>query len=82
MEDLEESIRRAQQTANITPQDHPDLADWLNSFERLLYLSSHPGYHDEALKSFSKHWNCLNGIPFHLLASALGAIQLLKQRNN
>jgi hypothetical protein len=54
MEELEELIRRAQRAANITLQDHPDLADWLNDFERRLYLSSHPGRHDEALKSFSK----------------------------
>ena len=32
MEDLKESIRRAQQAANITPQYHRDLANW---FEQL-----------------------------------------------
>jgi len=31
MEDLEDSIRRAQQAVNITPQDHPDLAMYLNN---------------------------------------------------
>ncbi len=82
MEDLEESIRRAQQAVDITPQDHPDLAGRLNNFGRRLCLSSQPGYSDQALESFRNSWNCLNGIPFHRVASALQVIWLLKQRSH
>jgi len=82
MEDLEESIRRAQQVVDITPQDHPDLAGWLNNLGRCLCLSSQPGYSDQALESFQNSWNCLNGIPFDRVASALQAIQLLKQQSH
>jgi len=81
IEDLEESIRLAQQVVDITPQDHPDLAMYLNNFGRRLCLSCQPGYTDQALESFQNSWNCLNGIPFPRVASALQAIQLLKQRS-
>ncbi len=82
MEDLEESIRRAQEAVDITPQDHPDLAIYLNSSGRRLCLSSQPDHRDQAPESFGKSWNCLNGIPFDRVASALQAIRLLKQRNH
>ncbi|KAL9595915.1 MAG: hypothetical protein Q9179_004797, partial [Wetmoreana sp. 5 TL-2023] len=82
IEDLEESIRRVQQAVDITPQDHPNLAGWLYNLGRYLCLSSQPGYSDQALESFRTSWQCLNGIPFHRVASALQAIQLLKQRSH
>ena len=82
MEDLKEAIHRAQQAVDITPQDHPDLASRLNNFGRRLCLSSQPGHSDQALESFQKSWNCLNGIPFQRVASALQAIRLLKQQSH
>ena len=36
MEDLEEAIRKVQQAVEITPQDHPDLAMYLNNLGYVL----------------------------------------------
>jgi tetratricopeptide (TPR) repeat protein len=82
MEDLEESIRRAQQAVDVTPQDHPNLAGWLYTFGRCLGLSSQLHRQDQALEAFRRSWNCVSGIPFHRLRSAIQAIRSLKQRSD
>ncbi len=64
MEDLKESIRRAQQAIDITPQDHPDLAGQLNNFGRHLCLSAQPGYSDQAMKSFQNSHNPASKVCF------------------
>ena len=41
MEDLEEAIRKAQQTVEVTPQDHLDLADRLSNQGRCFFACLH-----------------------------------------
>jgi tetratricopeptide (TPR) repeat protein len=82
MEDLEEAIRRTQQAVDIAPKDHPDLAGWLNNLGYKFSLSSQPSHRAQALECLLKSWNCLNGIPFRRVASAIQAIRLLKERSN
>ncbi len=54
MEDLEESICRVQQAGDIMPQDHPNLAMYLNNFGRHLCLLFQLSYNDQGLKIFSE----------------------------
>jgi tetratricopeptide (TPR) repeat protein len=82
MEDLEEAIRRTQQAVDNTPKDHPNLAGWLNNLGYKFSLSSQPSHRVQALECLLKSWNCLNGIPFRRVASAIQAIRLLKERSN
>jgi len=79
MEDQEEAIQLAQQAVDVTPRDHPDLAGRLNNLGTQLLLSQ-PSANDEALERLLQAWNCAIGIPFHRLAAAVTAIELLKQR--
>ncbi|OAP53981.1 hypothetical protein AYL99_11861 [Fonsecaea erecta] len=67
------------QSRFVTPPDHPDLVATLNNLGNKLVLSQAPE-NEEALEHFLHAWNCANGIPFHRLAAAVKAIDLLKRR--
>ncbi|KAH0556259.1 hypothetical protein GP486_005813 [Trichoglossum hirsutum] len=86
MEDLEEAIRVAQQAVDATPEDHPDLAAWLNALgNKLRRRYERTGKMEdlkEAIQVTQQAWKCKNASFFIRIIASTLALQLLQSRED
>jgi hypothetical protein len=80
MKDLEQAIRASQQSVEVTPEGHPDLAGRLINLGNKLLLSEFSKA--EALPILLQTWNSHTTIRFVRLRASTTALQLLRDQGD